>query len=61
LNGVRQETPGLTEIGIQDNSIELGSDSVQAALLANHLQQRLGAVVLPVVIFGAPTVALLDP
>src|SRR5262249_42854650 len=42
-----------------DNFFELGGSSVQAAMLANRLQQRLGAVVSPVAFFESPTVALL--
>jgi hypothetical protein len=49
----------LKDIGIHDNFFELGGSSVQAAMLANRLQQTLGAIVSPVAFFEAPTVALL--
>jgi hypothetical protein len=59
LTSLWQQVMDLPEIGTQDNFFELGGSSVQAAMLANRLQQRLGAVVSPVVFFEAPTVALL--
>jgi acyl-CoA synthetase (AMP-forming)/AMP-acid ligase II len=48
---------GLKEVGTHDHFAELGGNSVQAAQLANRLQQRLGAIVPPVVLFEAPTIA----
>jgi acyl-CoA synthetase (AMP-forming)/AMP-acid ligase II len=59
LAEVFREVLGLDRFGVQDDFLELGGNSVHAAMLANRLQQKLGAIVPPVVIFEAPTIARL--
>jgi acyl-CoA synthetase (AMP-forming)/AMP-acid ligase II len=51
------EVMGLKEVGVHDHFAELGGNSVQAVQVANRLQQRLGAIVPPVVLFENPTIA----
>jgi acyl-CoA synthetase (AMP-forming)/AMP-acid ligase II len=59
LAEVCSEVLGLHHVGVHDDFFELGGNSVQAAMLANRLQQKLGAIVPPVVVFEAPTIARL--
>jgi acyl-CoA synthetase (AMP-forming)/AMP-acid ligase II len=59
LTDLWREVLGIQDVGVQDNFFELGGSSIQAAMLANRLQERLGAIVSPVALFEAPTVALL--
>ncbi len=54
-----REVLGVERVGIDDNFFALGGNSLQAAIVANRLQQALGAVVYVVVLFDAPTVARL--
>ncbi len=54
-----REVLGVAQVGIHDNFFALGGNSLQAAILANRLQQALDAVVYVVVLFDAPTVARL--
>src|SRR6185436_7497312 len=53
------EVLGLQDLGVDDNFFELGGDSLQAALLINKLQERLGQTLYVVAVFDAPTVSLL--
>ncbi|HEX7180880.1 MAG TPA: amino acid adenylation domain-containing protein [Thermoanaerobaculia bacterium] len=52
-----QEVLGLRPIGMEENFFELGGTSLQAAILTNLLQERLGDYVYPVALFDAPTIA----
>jgi thioesterase domain-containing protein len=45
------------EVGVHDNFFELGGSSIQGAIVANHLQQKLGQRVSTLALFDAPTVA----
>jgi hypothetical protein len=46
----------LDRVGVHDNFFELGGDSLQAMILHNVLQDRLGEVVLGYVLFQAQTI-----
>lgn len=46
----------LDRVGVHDNFFELGGDSLQAMILHNALQDRLGEVVLGYVLFQAQTI-----
>jgi acyl-CoA synthetase (AMP-forming)/AMP-acid ligase II len=59
LTDLWQDVMGLKGIGVHDNFFELGGSSIQAAMLANRLQERLGAIVSPVTFFDVPTIALM--
>jgi hypothetical protein len=59
LANLWRDVLGLEEVGVDDSFFELGGNSVQAAQLANRLQQKMGAIVPPTVFFDAPTIALL--
>jgi amino acid adenylation domain-containing protein/non-ribosomal peptide synthase protein (TIGR01720 family) len=48
---------GLKQVGVYDNFFELGGDSLQAAVLANRVQEELGVGAHVRSIFYAPTVA----
>jgi amino acid adenylation domain-containing protein len=52
-----EEVLRLHEVGVHDNFFDLGGSSIQAAILANHLQQKLGQRVSTLALFDAPTVA----
>jgi acyl carrier protein len=52
-----REVLGAERIGVNDNFFELGGSSIQAAMLANRLQERLGETISPGVFFEMPTVA----
>ncbi len=45
------------QIGIEDNFFELGGDSIQAAVLANQLQDALGQAISVRMVFTSPTIA----
>src|SRR5262249_20639138 len=47
----------VEEIGIEDSFFELGGNSIQAALVINQLQQRLGESISVAALFEAPTIA----
>ena len=49
----------LDRVGTHDKFFDLGGDSLQAAVLASRLQQKLGEPVFIVAIFTAPTIAQL--
>jgi amino acid adenylation domain-containing protein len=49
----------LNSIDIEDDFFDLGGDSLQAARITNIVQEWLGELVWPVVIFDAPTVKAL--
>ncbi len=60
--GLWQEVIGATAggaIGAEDDFFALGGTSIQAAILTNLLQERLGEYVYVVALFDAPTVAQL--
>lgn len=46
----------IDRVGVHDNFFELGGDSLQAMILHNSLQDRLGEVVLGYVLFQAQTI-----
>jgi amino acid adenylation domain-containing protein len=45
------------EIGVDDSFFELGGNSIQAALVINQLQQRLGETISLAALFETPTIA----
>jgi amino acid adenylation domain-containing protein len=47
----------VDQVGSNDNFFELGGNSIQAAVLINRLQERLGQRVSVIALFDAPTVA----
>jgi amino acid adenylation domain-containing protein len=52
-----QEVLGLDDLGADDSFFELGADSLQAALLVNKVQERLGHTLYVVAVFDAPSPA----
>jgi acyl transferase domain-containing protein len=50
------KTLGVDHVGIHDNFLELGGNSLQAAALINRLQQQIGVAVSPVALFEMQTV-----
>ncbi|HYO14895.1 MAG TPA: amino acid adenylation domain-containing protein, partial [Thermoanaerobaculia bacterium] len=52
-----QEVLGVRSLGVEENFFELGGTSLQAAILTNLLQERLGDYVYAVALFDAPTIA----
>jgi amino acid adenylation domain-containing protein len=52
-----REVLGLRSIGVEEDFFALGGTSLQAAILTNLLQERLGDYVYAVALFDAPTVA----
>ncbi len=57
LANMWHELLGIEQIGVYDNFFELGGDSIQAAVLANRIQEELGVGAHVRSIFYAPTVA----
>jgi amino acid adenylation domain-containing protein len=57
LAGLYRVLLRLEQVGIDDNFFELGGDSLQAAVLINRVQEKLGQHVSTIAIFDAPTVA----
>jgi acyl-CoA synthetase (AMP-forming)/AMP-acid ligase II len=55
LAGLWAEVLGV-DVGAEDNFFDLGGNSVQAAMLSNRVQQKLGAIVPLTAVFEAPTV-----
>lgn len=49
----------IRNIAVDEDFFDLGGDSIQAAMITNHIQDRLGEVVWPVAVFDAPTVSQL--
>jgi amino acid adenylation domain-containing protein len=52
-----EEVLSRDEVGVHDNFFELGGSSIQGAIVANHLQQKIGQRVSTIALFEAPTVA----
>ncbi|MEA2693633.1 MAG: hypothetical protein QOJ16_3020, partial [Acidobacteriota bacterium] len=52
-----REVLGRPVIGVEESFFALGGSSIQAAILTNLLQERLGEYVYVVALFDAPTVA----
>jgi natural product biosynthesis luciferase-like monooxygenase protein len=52
-----QEILGIPQVGVYDHFFELGGHSIQAGVLANKLQEKMGEVFHLVSLFDAPTVA----
>ncbi len=57
LVSIWKEVLGVRAIGINDNFLELGGDSIKAAILINRLQEQIGTNIEFVTLFKAPTVA----
>ncbi len=59
LAGLFREALKVERVGIHDGFFALGGNSIAGAVLVQRLQQELGELVQVVVIFDAPSVALL--
>ncbi len=59
LHEVWSEVLGLPRIGRSENFFDMGGDSLQAAHVTNRIEERLGEIVWPVVLFDTPTIAAL--
>ncbi|MGL5880709.1 MAG: AMP-binding protein, partial [Xenococcaceae cyanobacterium] len=57
LVSIWQEVLGVKAIGIDDNFLQLGGDSIKAAILINKLQEKIATNIEFVTLFQAPTVA----
>jgi acyl-CoA synthetase (AMP-forming)/AMP-acid ligase II/NADP-dependent 3-hydroxy acid dehydrogenase YdfG len=57
IAAVWQEVLRLPELGVHDDFLALGGDSVRAAQVMNRLQERLGQVLHVTALFEAPSVA----
>ena len=57
LAAIWREVLGLESVGVNDNFLEAGGDSILAARLAARVRQRFGAGLTLLQIFDAPTVA----
>ncbi|HTU20950.1 MAG TPA: amino acid adenylation domain-containing protein [Gemmataceae bacterium] len=57
LAGLWGELLGVQQIGVLDNFFDLGGSSIQAAVLINRLQEKLGQQVYTVALFDSPTLA----
>jgi amino acid adenylation domain-containing protein len=57
LLDVWRDVLGQSAIGMDENFFDLGGTSLQAAILTNLLQERLGDYVYAVALFDAPTIA----
>jgi amino acid adenylation domain-containing protein len=57
LTAVWGEVLHVREIGVEDNFFDSGGNSIQAALVINQLQQRLGEPVAVSALFETPTIA----
>lgn len=57
LVGLWQEVLNVTPIGIDDNFLELGGDSLRAMLLMNRLYALSGSFIYVHILFEAPTIA----
>jgi acyl transferase domain-containing protein len=50
------KTLHIDRVGVHDNFLELGGNSLQAAALSNRLQQQIGVTLSPVALFEAQTI-----
>ncbi len=57
LAGLWRESLSVQQIGVLDNFFALGGSSLQAAVLINRVQEKLGQQVYTVALFDAPTIA----
>ncbi len=57
LAGLWRELLGVQRIGVLDNFFALGGNSIQAAVLINRVQEKLGRPVYTVALFDSPTIA----
>src|SRR6185437_353658 len=57
LAGLWRELLNVQAIGVLDNFFDLGGSSIQAAILINRLQEKLGEQVYTVAVFDSPTIA----
>ncbi len=56
LAGLWQDLLELEKVGVEDNFFEFGGNSIQAAMLINRLQAKLGEPVSTVALFDTPTI-----
>jgi natural product biosynthesis luciferase-like monooxygenase protein/amino acid adenylation domain-containing protein len=52
-----REVLHVDRVGLHDNFLELGGNSINGAMLAFHLQESMGEDIHAIIIFDAPTVA----
>ena len=57
LTDIWQETLGVESVGVHDNFLDLGGNSIRGTMLINRLQAKLGIVISIAALFDAPTVA----
>ncbi len=57
LAGLWRDLLRVQQIGVFDNFFELGGNSIQAAVLINRLQEKLGPQIYTVALFDSPTIA----
>jgi len=57
LAGLCRDVLRIERIGVLDNFFELGGNSIQAAVLINRLQEKLGEPIYTVAVFDSPTLA----
>ncbi|HEY7330126.1 MAG TPA: amino acid adenylation domain-containing protein [Gemmataceae bacterium] len=57
LAGLWRELLSVQQIGIHDNFFGLGGNSIQAAVIINRIQEKLGQQVYTVALFDSPTIA----
>ena len=55
-----REVLHVDRLGLHDNFLELGGNSISGAMLAFHLQEAIGEDIHAIIIFDAPTVAELS-
>ena len=56
LQSVWSEVLGIPAIGTSDDFFDLGGDSIQAARITNRIEEWLGELVWPVILFDSPTI-----
>ncbi len=57
LAGLWRDVLHVEKVGVLDNFFEMGGTSIQAAMLINRLQEKLGQQVYTVALFDSPTIA----
>jgi len=57
LTGMWQELLGISPLGIHDNLLDLGVNSINGITFINRLKEQLGEIIHITAIFDAPTVA----
>jgi len=56
LAGLWRDVLRVEQVGVLDNFFEMGGNSIQAAMLINRLQEKLGRQVYTVALFDSPTI-----